>query len=315
MRSAVRIVALHVYDPRLRWPVPADLAGRLSGRRIDALDRRSKYLLFRLGYGHAARPSGHDRQPARVSGSRPTGERTTTSTSCSTMGRIFATTIPVASVLCSWCRLQRAEHPLLRRLGPEPFDDGVQRRPPLGGHPHAVPSPSSSRLMDNALVVGVGNIYANESLFRAGIRPTLRRAGEVSRPRFARLVEARYARCSPRPSPRAAARCATTSMRPASLAISSSTTLSTGARACRAASAARRSAPPARRARVVLLPALPALAGARSLLALPVAGSGRVPGTQPHSRRAHDGRAPSEPGRPTAGRHGSRLAQLGTGCA
>ena len=45
-----RIAGLHVYDPRLRWPVPGDLADRLVGRTISSVDRRSKYLLFRIGF-------------------------------------------------------------------------------------------------------------------------------------------------------------------------------------------------------------------------------------------------------------------------
>jgi formamidopyrimidine-DNA glycosylase len=44
-----RIVKIDVYDRRLRWPVPADLAARLAGRSIDRVERRSKYLLFRMG--------------------------------------------------------------------------------------------------------------------------------------------------------------------------------------------------------------------------------------------------------------------------
>src|SRR5437764_12306804 len=43
------VAELHVYDPRLRWPVPANLRSRLRGRTIEAVERRSKYLLFRMG--------------------------------------------------------------------------------------------------------------------------------------------------------------------------------------------------------------------------------------------------------------------------
>ncbi len=46
-----RIAKLIVYDRRLRWPVPRDLPKRLEGRTVDALSRRSKYLLFRVGDG------------------------------------------------------------------------------------------------------------------------------------------------------------------------------------------------------------------------------------------------------------------------
>jgi formamidopyrimidine-DNA glycosylase len=79
-------------------------------------------------------------------------------------------------------------HPLLASLGPEPFDAAFD-----AGHLYRVTRGRRSAiklaLMDNHLVTGVGNIYANEALFRAGIRPTIA-AGRVSRPRLARLVDA-----------------------------------------------------------------------------------------------------------------------------
>jgi formamidopyrimidine-DNA glycosylase len=77
-------------------------------------------------------------------------------------------------------------HPLLRSLGPEPFDRDFnaeycwhKTRGRTVNIKHA--------LMDNRLVVGVGNIYANEALFRAGIRPSVS-AGRISKARYERLV-------------------------------------------------------------------------------------------------------------------------------
>ena len=78
-----RVAAMHVYDRRLRWSVPRWLPARIAGRTIDALDRRSKYLLFRLADRHAARPLRDDRQPAGLPRRRRRAGRTTTSTSCS----------------------------------------------------------------------------------------------------------------------------------------------------------------------------------------------------------------------------------------
>lgn len=85
-----------------------------------------------------------------------------------------------------WVPAPADTHPLLARLGPEPFDaafDAAYLWQALRSRTAAV----KLALMDNGVVVGVGNIYANESLFRAGIRPTLA-AHRVSRPRLARLV-------------------------------------------------------------------------------------------------------------------------------
>ena len=112
-------------------------------------------------------------------------------------------------------------------------------------------------LMDNRVVIGVGNIYANEALFRAGIRPTTPREPPVEG-RASRGSSTRCATCWRPPSPKAAARCATTSAPTARPAISSSTISSMVARATPAASAAPDQASAHWAALDVLLPALPA---------------------------------------------------------
>jgi formamidopyrimidine-DNA glycosylase len=86
-----------------------------------------------------------------------------------------------------WVAPADEAHPLLRHLGPEPLEPGFD-----AGHLHRATRGRrvaiKLALMDNRLVVGVGNIYANEALFRAGIRPTVA-AGRLSRARLARLAE------------------------------------------------------------------------------------------------------------------------------
>jgi formamidopyrimidine-DNA glycosylase len=86
-----------------------------------------------------------------------------------------------------WQPEDATAHPLLASLGPEPFDaafDEAHLKAAFRGRR----APVKSLLMDGRIVVGVGNIYATEALFRAGIRPSTP-AGRVSRPRLARLVE------------------------------------------------------------------------------------------------------------------------------
>jgi formamidopyrimidine-DNA glycosylase len=87
-----------------------------------------------------------------------------------------------------WVRGDAADHPLLRNLGVEPFDAAFTAEH-LWRATRGRRAAIKLALMDNAIVVGVGNIYANEALFRAGIRPTTP-AGRLSRPRLARLVVA-----------------------------------------------------------------------------------------------------------------------------
>jgi len=181
-----RVAALHVYDPRLRWPVPSDLARRLVGRGIDRIDRRSKYLLFRLGPDTLLVHLG-------MTGSlrvfkQPPARRTHDHVDVVLDdGTVLRYNDPRRFGAMLWVPAPAEAHPLLASLGPEPFDaafDAAYLWRTLRRRSAAI----KLALMDNGVVVGVGNIYANESLFRAGIRPTLP-AHRVSRPRLARLVE------------------------------------------------------------------------------------------------------------------------------
>jgi formamidopyrimidine-DNA glycosylase len=181
-----RVRQLHVYDSRLRWPVPPDLAQRIVGRTIDRVDRRSKYLLFRFGedtllvhLGMTGSLRVHGKAPARVLHDHVDIVLDDGTTLRYHDPRRFGAML--------WIGGAAERHPLLRSLGPEPFDerfDAMHCWSAARGRNVAV----KLALMDNRMVVGVGNIYANEALFRAGIRPSTR-LGRISRPRFARLVD------------------------------------------------------------------------------------------------------------------------------
>jgi formamidopyrimidine-DNA glycosylase len=182
-----KIARLTVYDPRLRWPVPADLSGKVQGRTIDALERRSKYLLFRIGtdtlvfhFGMTGSLRVYRRAPAR----RP-HDHVDILLDDGTLLRYHDPRRFGAMLLVPG---SGADHPLIAHLGPEPFDpafDAAYLWKALRGRTAAI----KLALMDNGVVVGVGNIYASEALFRAGIRPATS-ARKVSRPRIARLVDA-----------------------------------------------------------------------------------------------------------------------------
>ena len=181
-----RIAAVSVYDPRLRWRVPHDLAGRLVGHVIEGLERRSKYLLFRLAgdtllvhLGMTGSLRAFSLAPPR----RPHDHVDVVLDNGVTLR--YHDPRRFGAIL--WVEGPAERHPLLARLGPEPFDPAFD----AGYLWHATRRRSAAiklALMDNHLVVGVGNIYANESLFRAGIRPATP-ANRVSKARLARLVE------------------------------------------------------------------------------------------------------------------------------
>jgi formamidopyrimidine-DNA glycosylase len=179
------VAKVKVYDSRLRWPVPADLADRIVGRTIAGVDRRSKYLLFRMGtdtllvhLGMTGSLRVHRRPPPRKLHDHVDIVLDD--------GTLLRYNDPRRFGAMLWVGAPTDSHPLLRDLGPEPFDAAFD----AGYFWRATRNRTAAiklALMDNGLVVGVGNIYANESLFRAGIRPTVR-AHRVSRRRLARLV-------------------------------------------------------------------------------------------------------------------------------
>ena len=180
------VAAVNVYDSRLRWPVPSDLANRVVGRTINGVDRRSKYLLFRFGADTLLVHLGMTGS-LRVYRRAPPRKLHDHVDLVLDDGTLIRYNDPRRFGAVLWVGAAASDHPLLRDLGPEPFDaafDASYFWRATRGRTAAI----KLALMDNGLVVGVGNIYANESLFRAGIRPTVR-ANRVSRPRLAQLVD------------------------------------------------------------------------------------------------------------------------------
>ncbi len=185
--SGATVTAVEVRDHRLRWPVPADLPERLRGGVVRAVDRRAKYLLFRLpdhtlllhlGMSGSLRlvPVGTAPEPhAHVDITFDTG-------------RALRFTDPRRFGSLHLAPGDGTGHPLLAHLGPEPLGDAftgewLHRR--ARGRRQAV----KAFIMDAATVVGVGNIYAAEALFRAGIHPA-RAAGRISAVRYRQLAAA-----------------------------------------------------------------------------------------------------------------------------
>jgi formamidopyrimidine-DNA glycosylase len=180
------IAAIEVREPRLRWPVAKTLAARLAGQRIEAIERRGKYLLFgttagtllvHLGMSGSLRylqePPAHglhDHVDMRFAG-----------------GGLLRFNDPRR--FGSWLlTTEPAQHPLLKELGPEPLSADFTAEY-LWSSSRGRRVSIKQHLMNGKIVVGVGNIYANEALYRAGIHP-LRAAGKIARARFELLVTA-----------------------------------------------------------------------------------------------------------------------------
>ena len=173
--------------PDLRWPIPAEVARDLPGRRITGVRRRAKYLLLDTDAGDSVLLHlGMSGMLRVLPGRTPVGRHDHVDLALDS-GRVLRLTDPRRFGSVLW-QAAGSEHPLLRGLGPEPLSDAFD------GHwlferSRSRSAPVKTFLMDQRIVVGVGNIYAAESLFRAGIHP-LRAAGRVSRERYAALATA-----------------------------------------------------------------------------------------------------------------------------
>ena len=182
-----RIVAVVVRQPRLRWPVPDQLATELVGHAIDAVQRRAKYLLLRIGAGHLLLHLGMSGSLRVVEAASPAQPHDHVDIVLDD-GNALRLRDPRRFGAVLWCSGDIDHHPLLAQLGPEPlgddFDGDYLYRLSQGRRTAVKPF-----LMAQQVVVGVGNIYANEALFVAGIDPA-RAAGRISRARYRRLAEA-----------------------------------------------------------------------------------------------------------------------------
>jgi formamidopyrimidine-DNA glycosylase len=182
-----------VRDRRLRWPIAETFESELRGARILAVERRSKYLLFRLIGARKSTLLAH----LGMTGSFVLHDSDNLPP-CKTHDHVdIVLTGRQAKLVLRYNDPRRfgsmhhfvgedEAQPLLAHLGPEPLTDALTGAY-LYRETRRRSGPVKQALMDNTLVVGVGNIYANESLFRAGIHPS-RAANRVSLARYTRLV-------------------------------------------------------------------------------------------------------------------------------
>ncbi len=186
-----RVAAVTLRRPDLRWPIPPDVVERLPGQRIDAVRRRAKYLLLDTAAGSALLHLGmsgslrvlpaaapvrlHDHFDIALAGPGRGG------------GRVLRFNDPRRFGCLLW-QPPGEVHSLLHGLGPEPLGDDFDGDY-LFDRSRGRRAPVKAFLMDQRVVVGVGNIYAAEALFAAGISP-LRAAGRVSRERYRLLADA-----------------------------------------------------------------------------------------------------------------------------
>ena len=186
-----RVGHVRLRRPDLRWPIPREVEDLLPGQRIEAIRRRAKFLLLDTAAGSALLHLGmsgslrvlpeytavlaHDHVDIGLEGLDGAPDRVLRFNDPRRFG-------------CLLWQAPGEVHPLLAGLGPEPSSDDFDGDY-LFSRSRGRAAPVKTFQMDQAVVVGVGNIYAAEALFMAGISP-LRPAGKVSRARYVALAEA-----------------------------------------------------------------------------------------------------------------------------
>jgi formamidopyrimidine-DNA glycosylase len=182
-----RISAVVVREPRLRWRIAATLPDAVSQQTVRAVRRRAKYLLIDLDQGSLILHLGMSGNLRVMSAETAPLTHDHVDIVLET-GQCLRFNDPRRFGSLHFTEGDPGEHPLLRRLAPEPLEagfDGAYLARMARRRKVAI----KQFIMDSHVVVGVGNIYASESLFRAGIRPR-RAAGRVTRDEMDRLAKA-----------------------------------------------------------------------------------------------------------------------------
>jgi len=164
------VQAVNVRQRKLRWPVTHGLARRIRGEEILKVARRAKYLLLIFRHGTLMIHLGMSGRLQILPVGVPPGKHDHVDLVL-TNRRVLRFHDPRRFGSVLWVRGDPLRSPQLAHLGPEPFDEafcGQMLFAAARGRRAAV----KNFIMDGRIVVGVGNIYAGETLFRARIRPT-----------------------------------------------------------------------------------------------------------------------------------------------
>jgi formamidopyrimidine-DNA glycosylase len=185
--SGQAITRVIVRERRMRHPIPRSFSVKVTGQRIREVGRRGKYLLLACSAGTVIIHLGMSGTLRLVPADRPAEKHDHVDLQLSN-GLALRLRDPRRFGLMVWTDEDPLLHPLLRGLGPEPltaaFTTGYLAQRARGRR-----VPVKQFIMDAKVVVGVGNIYANEALFMAGVHPR-RAAGKVTAAEYGLIVKA-----------------------------------------------------------------------------------------------------------------------------
>jgi len=184
--AGATVIGIVIRQPRLRWPIPDNLPERINGLPVLSLTRRAKYLLMEFDTGTLLLHLGMSGSLRILQNDTPP-EKHDHFDLLLDNGKLMRLRDPRRFGAILWQEGNITTHPLLAKLGPEPLEANFNAdyfyQSSRGRN-----VPVKQFIMDNQVVVGVGNIYASEALFSAGIAPQIK-AGNLSLARCTKLVE------------------------------------------------------------------------------------------------------------------------------
>ena len=163
------VSSVTIRHPRLRWPIPQELVKSLPKQLLRGLSRRAKYILCEFDEGFLMLHLGMSGRVQLLDCNYPPEKHDHFDIQF-TDGQVLRLRDPRRFGAILWIDNKELNHPLLNDLGPEPLEDAFNAQY-LQQLLKTKSLPIKSAIMDGHVVVGVGNIYASESLFRASIHP------------------------------------------------------------------------------------------------------------------------------------------------
>lgn len=180
-----KLTQVNIRQPNLRWPVSENLAYRLQGQTLLNIERRAKYLLFQFPCGYLLIHLGMSGSLRIVPYNSVIAKHDHIDI-CFESQQILRYTDPRRFGAVLWLGTAPLQHKLLRNLGPEPLSEDFNAQH-LYQYSRNKKQAIKQFLMDQKIVTGVGNIYANEALYSSGINPKTQ-AGRIAQQRYQKLV-------------------------------------------------------------------------------------------------------------------------------
>jgi len=179
------VTGVVVRNAKLRWPIPEEVQ-LLLGQKVLRIDRRSKYLMLRFDSGTLLIHLGMSGTIRIIDEKTPVVKHDHFDLAFAN-NKVLRLNDPRRFGAVLWLEQHQDEQGFLAKLGPEPLSDDFAHGY-LFSKAKKRTVPIKTFLMNNQVVVGVGNIYANEALFKAGILPTTK-AGKITKKRFDQLTD------------------------------------------------------------------------------------------------------------------------------